>query len=395
MYFAIGKYTAKPKRRHGCLISLKQSYFQVDIRRPFGIESLDIHARKPIASVFSRITPRRYGLRRFLFHFSLTLAFFQPWTFSVAVRRHLPLPPERIYIASLHWNNEAILRDSRNDAIIRLAEKWGAENVFGGLRDLDLELDRLGIRRNITLSTTSHRDEIPVPLPSDGWVDTPRGRTELRRKPHLARLRNLTLRPLEDLKRPGILFDKALFLGDVVFTVDDVLELLNTNDGVYSAACSLDFMRTPAFYDTFALRDSKGDGHIMQTWPYFSLGMYITAPDCLANGDPISGYAHRALRVAHTITIHADNPLSERQDVYLNPRVPVHPIGAWLSPRDIALGVWRDRLLRCATTTGFQKFVVNRRVALWQERLYDRLEVGEFCLVNEMQVLAAHSWAHV
>ncbi|KAL5045478.1 cryptococcal mannosyltransferase 1-domain-containing protein [Aspergillus fruticulosus] len=376
MYFAIGKYTAKPKRRHGCLISLKQSYFQVDIRRTasfFVSFFLDLGFLSTLDVLCHYVYHRRVST-------------------AVAVRRHLPLPPERIYIASLHWNNEAILRDSRNDAIIRLAEKWGAENVFGGLRDLDLELDRLGIRRNITLSTTSHRDEIPVPLPSDGWVDTPRGRTELRRKPHLARLRNLTLRPLEDLKRPGILFDKALFLGDVVFTVDDVLELLNTNDGVYSAACSLDFMRPPAFYDTFALRDSKGDGHIMQTWPYFS---YITAPDCLANGDPISGYAHRALRVAHTTTIHADNPLSERQDVYLNPRVPVHPIGAWLSPRDIALGVWRDRLLRCATATGFQKFVVNRRVALWQERLHDRLEVGEFCLVNEMQVLAAHSWAHV
>ena len=138
---------------------------------------------------------------------------------------------ERIYIASMHWNNEAILRSHWNDAIIQVAKTWGPDNVFVGvfesgswdntkgvLEQLDNELDRLGVRRNITLSDTTHQDEISAPL-KEGWIDTPRNKKELRRIPYLARLRNLTLKPLEDLMRQGITFDKVLFLNDVIFTV--------------------------------------------------------------------------------------------------------------------------------------------------------------------------------
>ena len=153
----------------------------------------------------------------------------------VSVVDRIPSTPphqfERIFIASTHWNNEAILRSHWNNSIVQLVKTWGPENVFvsihesgswddtkGALRELDLELDRLGVRRNLTLSETTHQDEISAP-PSDGWIDTPRGRKELRRIPYLARLRNLTLRPLEDLARNDIVFDKVLFLNDVVFTV--------------------------------------------------------------------------------------------------------------------------------------------------------------------------------
>jgi hypothetical protein len=47
------------------------------------------------------------------------------------------------------------------------------------------------------------------------------------------------------------------------------MTLLNTNQGEYAAACSLDFSKPPRYYDTFALRDSDGHKHLMQTWPYF------------------------------------------------------------------------------------------------------------------------------
>lgn len=48
-----------------------------------------------------------------------------------------------------------------------------------------------------------------------------------------------------------------------------MLTLLNTNEGEYAAACSLDFSKAPSYYDTFALRDSEGYEHVTQTWPYF------------------------------------------------------------------------------------------------------------------------------
>ena len=41
-----------------------------------------------------------------------------------------PRRSERIYIASIHWNNEAILRSHWNDAVVSLANALGRENVF-------------------------------------------------------------------------------------------------------------------------------------------------------------------------------------------------------------------------------------------------------------------------
>jgi len=139
---------------------------------------------------------------------------------------------ERVYIASLHWNNERILRSHWNDAVVALANALGRDNVFitvyesgswddskGALKELDLALGAHNIRRNITLSPTTHLDEMSVSTRGQGWVDTPRGRKELRRIPYLSRLRNLTLEPLRQLVLRGETFDKILFLNDVVFDV--------------------------------------------------------------------------------------------------------------------------------------------------------------------------------
>jgi hypothetical protein len=209
---------------------------------------------------------------------------------------------ERVYIASIHWNNEHILRSHWNNAVVALAKALGPENVFvtvyesgswdnskSVLRELDIALGKHNIDRNITLSDTTHRDELLIvdEKKGAGWIETPRGKKELRRIPYLSRLRNWTLEPLKELSRQGKRFDKVLFLNDVVFTVcfkdcclewvemlmtvqtEDVLRLLDTNDGEYAAACSLDFSRPPQFYDTFALRDADGHEMLMQTWPYF------------------------------------------------------------------------------------------------------------------------------
>ncbi|KAJ5360302.1 Mannosyltransferase 1 CMT1 [Penicillium concentricum] len=199
------------------------------------------------------------------------------------VLRRRPQKQERIYIASINWNNELVLRSHWNKALTQLVLKLGPENVFisiyesgsydntkGALRELDWELERMRVPRNITLSPVTHEDELAAPAMGEGWIRTPDGKKQLRRIPYLARIRNLSLLPLQDLARQGITFDKILFLNDVVFTPNDVLRLLDTNDGEYGAACSLDFSKPPSFYDTFALRDSNGHEPIMQKWPYFS-----------------------------------------------------------------------------------------------------------------------------
>lgn len=151
------------------------------------------------------------------------------------IYREQPRRQERIYIAMVNWNNEYILRSHLSQAIIELAWKLGPENIYisiyesgsydntkGALVELDVELDRLHVPRNITLSPITHADEIAAPPEGEGWVVTPRGKKELRRIPYLSRVRNYSLEPLHELAKQGIHFDKILFLNDVVFTVGRV-----------------------------------------------------------------------------------------------------------------------------------------------------------------------------
>lgn len=146
---------------------------------------------------------------------------------------------EKVYIAGMHWNNEIILRSHWNDALVALTRHFGAENVYvsiyesgswdnskDALRMLDAQLEQLGVRKTIILDETTHIDEISKPPEPTGWIDTPRGKRELRRIPYLAKIRNATLKPMEDLAAAGEIFDKVLFLNDVVFTVRACVSLL-------------------------------------------------------------------------------------------------------------------------------------------------------------------------
>jgi hypothetical protein len=198
---------------------------------------------------------------------------------------NVPPPPrntKRIYIAAQHWNTAGILRSLWNPALLALVKELGTDNVFvsiyesgsydetkDALRELDTTLEGLHVQRTIILSNISHADEIAQQPAEQGWVKTPVGETELRRIPFLSTIRNRVFEPLEHLTAQGEQFDTILFLNDVVFTSEDVLKLLDTNGGDYAAACSLDFSKPPAFYDTFALRDSNGHEAVMSTWPYF------------------------------------------------------------------------------------------------------------------------------
>lgn len=194
-----------------------------------------------------RISPRsrlRRGYLRFgllMLAITLTMDAFRviyPHSSELARRVHASprrLTSERIYIASIHWNNEAILRSHWNSAVVNLTKALGTDNVFvsvlesgswdntkGALRDLDAQLDEVGVWRNIVLEDSTHKELIEqVPQPGEeGWVWTPRQRKELRRIPYLAKLRNRVMEEMLTLKEEdGISFNKVLWLNDVVFTV--------------------------------------------------------------------------------------------------------------------------------------------------------------------------------
>ncbi|CEJ93468.1 hypothetical protein VHEMI09054 [[Torrubiella] hemipterigena] len=352
---------------------------------------------------------------------------------------------ERIYIASMHFNNEELLRNHWNRALLELVAALGEKNVFvniyesgswddtkGALAELDALLEHRGIERRVEVSNTTHLDEIENPIKADGWIHTKRSKEkELRRIPYLSRLRNKTLQDLAKLAEEGVHFDKVLFLGDVVFTVDDVLTLMATNGGRYAATCSLDFSKPPLYYDTFALRDSKGQSHIMPTWPYFksrgsrnALMHYedaVSVASCwngivVMKAKPFTSSVKLRFRGvpdslakyhvegSECCLIHADNPLSKTLGVYLNPRVRVgynyaaykatHPVTSWASPWKISYGIWANRISRWTTVT-FERQVIHHRVKQWMEEDAANAEPGVFCLINEMQVLVENGWAHV
>lgn len=149
-----------------------------------------------------------------------------------------PPPPTRLFIAALHWNNEPILRSHWNDAVVEVAKAFGPENVFvsvyesgswdnskGALSELDRRLGDMGVQKRIILDKTTHKDEMQAAPSENGWIETPRGATELRRIPYLSRLRKISLSPLLELSTNGTQFDQVLFLGDVVFTVSSCPEV--------------------------------------------------------------------------------------------------------------------------------------------------------------------------
>jgi hypothetical protein len=139
---------------------------------------------------------------------------------------------ESIYIASLHWNSEQLIREHWAPALLDLVAALGPSNVFvaiveggswddtkGALRELDEKLEALGVQRWVELDERTHAEEVErVPAAAEsGWVDTPRGKKELRRIPFLAALRNRAMSKLHTPNRRR--FDKVLWLNDVVFSV--------------------------------------------------------------------------------------------------------------------------------------------------------------------------------
>ncbi|CRG85518.1 hypothetical protein PISL3812_02570 [Talaromyces islandicus] len=431
-------------------------------------------------------------MKRFLVRVSLlTVAFFifdLFWSHSRSAPPGPPVPDstqnyifktrtaasdERIFIASTHWNNEIVLRSHWNTAILNLAHSLGPENVYvsivesgsydntkGALIELDYYLGELGINRTISLSDASHADAISREPEEgeEGWIDTPRGRRELRRIPFLSRERNESLKPLAWLEKEfGLKFDKILFLNDVVFTNDDFYTLLDTNFGSYAAACALDFAKPPAFYDTFALRDSDGNEAMMQTWPYFrgrksrramerneivpvkscwnsmvimdATPFYDRVSPLQFRGIPDSLATHH-LEGSECCLIHADNPLTAQKGVWLNPHVrvaysgeayeAVHPAAtastttssdavaaAWTTGWQRLTGRWENRMRRWFTSAGLKSRRVFHRLRSWQKssntdrggekkkKNQKRVEPGGFCLVDESHVIVELGWAHV
>ncbi|KAJ9644233.1 uncharacterized protein PV06_05216 [Exophiala oligosperma] len=373
-----------------------------------------------------------------------------------------PVQNQKIFIVAQFWTNAAVIHDRWGQALLDLVGVLGKENVYISiyesgsldntkeiLRILDSVLGESNIPRTIVLDDTTHADEINAgPLddqghPRPGWIQTTTvgAGKEMRRIPYLARLRNKSLEPLFALKSSALqsqTFDKVLFLNDVVFRPSDVLSLLATNQGSYSAACAMDFHYPPDYYDTFALRDADGYGTIHTKFPYFRsqdsreallAGRAAKVQSCW-NGmiamDAAPFYeglrfralsdslASKHLEASECCLIHTDmttRHLGER-GVYVNPAVRVGytiraynmthdgPERTFVSATQYVKGVWANRALRNLLPAATQMMKeVDRKLQRWKKEgensLEKREESGELCIIDETHILISNGWKHV
>ena len=215
---------------------------------------------------------------------------------------------------------------------------------------------------------------------------------------------------------------------------DDVTRLLDTRHGDYAAACSLDSKHPPYVYDTFALRDADGHAPVVDRWPYFRSR---ASRDAVARGRPVpvtscwngmvamdaapfydrarplafravaDDLARAHVEASECCLVHADNPLSRTKGVFVNPNVRVgynestyeemtrFRERSWLSVGSIARGTWQNRIVRWFAPVRAKDGDVRRRWAAWNSENPGREEIGQSCLVDEMQVLMWNGWAHV
>lgn len=219
---------------------------------------------------------------------------------------------------------------------------------------------------------------------------------------------------------------------------EDITELIETRGGNYAAACALDFSNPPQYYDTFALRDTMGSKTVTHTWPYFLAAdsrkaaisnspvpvkscwngivafqaePFYQQPPLRFRGIPDSLARHH-LEGSECCLIHADNPLSSVDGVWLNPSVrvsynskaseQVNPkSGGWPSRAEKLMGIWLNRWARWIKFPSrlMERHLVDKRVKEWQHETQRNVseyhQESLYCVVNEMQVLVENGWAHV
>ncbi|ORX90897.1 hypothetical protein K493DRAFT_304522 [Basidiobolus meristosporus CBS 931.73] len=162
---------------------------------------------------------------------------------------------EKYFIAANLYNNEAILPQWSRE-LLRLVSTLGPASVYISivesnskdgtkqfLRKFDKLLDQQGIRHRIRMSD-----------------DADTSNRIINRIPFMAEIRNQALEPFYETysaTNQSERYDRILFFNDIVFTSEQILHLLDTNQGNYDMACSIDFDYS-GLYDRWVARDRNG-----------------------------------------------------------------------------------------------------------------------------------------
>lgn len=117
-------------------------------------------------------------------------------------------------------------------------------------------------------------------------------------------------------------------------------------------------------------------------------GIYSSRP-IQFRGVPES-LAAKHVVASETCLVHADNYISKRRGVYLNPFVRVgHNMPTalsgkhWLSTWEIFESTWENRLRRWFSSPFFAGWSLRSRFAQWKAEDENNKERGDFCLTDE------------
>lgn len=174
--------------------------------------------------------------------------------------------PMKVFIVSNLYNSEDIL-PTYAASLGNLIRHLGPENVFVSiyeshsedqtkplLAQLDRDLARMNVSRRILSDDRAVR--------KGKFTSSVQDRVDF-----LVKVRNIAMEPLTEADQATRQFGHVLWINDIVFTPQDALNLLRTNEGRYDQACAMDFIGN-GFYDTWVTRDSEGDT-LKRQWPYF------------------------------------------------------------------------------------------------------------------------------
>uniref|UniRef100_V5EJG4 CAP59 (Required for capsule formation) n=2 Tax=Kalmanozyma brasiliensis (strain GHG001) TaxID=1365824 RepID=V5EJG4_KALBG len=171
---------------------------------------------------------------------------------------------ETVFIAVNLYNSEHLF-PAFSDNLLQVVHHLGEENVFISiyesnshdrtkqlLSQFERELHLRGIQNSIRMLDNNRRNDMD-------------------RIERLALIRNEALNPIQSGVHGlhGRTFSKLLWLNDIFFRPESVLELFSTNGGRFDQVCGLDYLPL-GFYDTWVMRDVEGNRQT-PLWPYFHL----------------------------------------------------------------------------------------------------------------------------
>ncbi|KAI9803224.1 MAG: hypothetical protein M1825_002015 [Sarcosagium campestre] len=265
---------------------------------------------------------------------------------------------EKVFIAA-NIVDERLIRGAWGNALLELIALLGEENVFLSIYENDSGPETEAALRELEHKVKCKSSIVSEHMPLDGLasIKLPSGEERIKRIAYLAKVRNQALRPLDSPPPASArgdtvgdtVFDKLLFLNDVVFSPQDAAQLLFStrlgDDGrtTYRAACAVDFINPFKFYDTYATRDAEGFSMGVPFFPWFSnAGAAESRQDVLDQSDAVrvrscwggmvafeAEWFQRGVSPERITALDDASPLGSDKDRNLN----WHLNGTWRPPR--------------------------------------------------------------